>query len=147
MIKVEKEQGLIKQFAYILMGPACDSKKKQGEFTAGTTQHFIYTVKNFIEAKELVLSLWEQGVGAIELCGAFGRERALELIRLTEGKLPISYVVHEPEQDSLIEAFFRGQRIRRTRYLGVYYVGMIKKGGNYVFITNSKINTSSLSEK
>lgn len=103
-----KQNQATKKFAYILMGPACDSKKKQGKFAAGRTQHYIYTVKNFTEAKELVVRLQEQGVGAVELCGAFGRERARELIQLTEGKLPISYVVHEPEQDGLIEAFFRG---------------------------------------
>lgn len=99
----------MKHFAYILMGPIYNPTENRCEFTAGNTRHSIYTVRDFSEAQSLVKTLVEQEVGAIEVCGAFGRDRALALIELTQGKVPISYVAGEPEQDDLRTAFFRGK--------------------------------------
>ena len=47
-----------------------------------------------------------QAVFEVEGCGAFGEEKARELITLTEGKLAIGFSVHFPEQDDLFNRFF-----------------------------------------
>ena len=48
----------------------------------------------------------EDGVGAIEVCGAFGKEGADKLIAATGNKVAVGYVVHNPEQDELFRQFF-----------------------------------------
>ena len=87
------------------MGKNFISEKHIAEFdTGGKT--CIYTVRNAQEAREIVLRLKRDGFGAIELCGAFGRDFALELIALTQGEIAIGYSVHEPEQNELFDQFF-----------------------------------------
>ena len=66
----------------------------------------IRTVRNFDEAKATVKELKEQGVGAIEVCGAFGKEMADELVRLTDGEVALGYVVHDENLDPLFARFF-----------------------------------------
>jgi len=95
----------MKKFASILMGESFIPDKHMAEFdTGGKT--CIYTVRNAQEAREKILELKNNGFGAIELCGAFGRDFALELIALTKGEVAIGYSVHEPEQDELFDQFF-----------------------------------------
>lgn len=94
-----------KKFAFIMMGPD-HAPKEPARFDGSRIQAYAYAVKSFEEAQELAVKLKEEGFGAIELCGAFGRDRARELIRLTENQVAIGYVVHEAEQDSLFDQFF-----------------------------------------
>ena len=56
----------------------------------------ICTVRSFEEAERTVLALQAEGFGAVELCGAFGPERAERLTRLTGGAMAIGYVTHDP---------------------------------------------------
>jgi len=93
---------IMKKFAYILMG----SDNETAEIRTKFAEIFIFTVKNLQEAKEKVINLWQDGYGAIELCGAFGRNFALELISLTNNEVVIGYVVNEPEQNEIIKKFF-----------------------------------------
>lgn len=53
-----------------------------------------------------MLELKEEGFGALELCGAFGPERAKELFELLGGTVAVGYVTHDPAQDALFAAFF-----------------------------------------
>lgn len=99
----------MKKFAFILMGPAYDPEKHQCCFhkeDSKASETHIYTVRNFEEAKEKVVNLQKEGYGAIELCGAFGKEKAAELAELTNHQVAIGYVVHEPELDPLFVEFF-----------------------------------------
>lgn len=64
------------------------------------------TVRNLGEAQATAIALKEQGVGAIELCGAFGSEKAGELIAVTNREVAIGYVVHDQELDVLFDKFF-----------------------------------------
>ena len=95
-----------KKFACVFMGSGYlpDVHKAQFETPSGIT--FIFTVRDFQEACDLLLSLQKEGVGVVELCGAFGEENAQKLIELTNNTIAIGYVVHKPEQDSLFEKFF-----------------------------------------
>ena len=61
------------------------------------------------KARKKVLELADDGVGAIELCGAFGEEKARELAALTDNKIVIGYVENLPEHGELVQQFF-GQK-------------------------------------
>lgn len=55
-----------------------------------------------VEAKKLAT----EGIGCIELCGAFGENGAKQIMEATENKVLIGYVVHPQEQDdAYAEAF------------------------------------------
>jgi len=96
----------MKKFAYILMGAYNNPKLHSAELNTKFVNISICAVRNFDEAKEKVISLWQEGYGAIELCGAFGRKLALELISLTNNEIAIGYVVNEPEQNEVVAKFF-----------------------------------------
>ena len=57
---------------------------------------------NMDEARALA----EEGIGCIELCGAFGPDGARQVIEATGGRIPVGYVTHFPEQDPLFRAAF-----------------------------------------
>ncbi len=95
----------MKKFAFILMGKNY-SEEHNAKFETKNSTTYIYTVNSFEEARKKVLELEKEGVGAIELCGAFGKEKADELIKLTNNKIAVGYVVHNPEQDDLFFNFF-----------------------------------------
>ena len=65
----------------------------------------IIGVKNLEEAKEISRSLI--GIAdVIELCGAFEKEGAREIIDATDGKIPIGFVTHLDSQDDLFDELF-----------------------------------------
>ena len=98
----------MRKFAYLMMGGSFIPEKHTAEFEA-RGKIFIYTVRNKHEAREKVLELKDNGFGVIELCGAFSRDFALELIELTQGEIGIGYSIHEPSQDEIFERFFGGK--------------------------------------
>ena len=55
-----------------------------------------------VSAQELL----EQGVGCIELCGAFGPDGARRIIEATGNRIPVGYVTHLPEQEAVYRAAF-----------------------------------------
>lgn len=90
------------KFAFIIMGDfaAEDSAKICG----GAAQ--IVGVRNIAEAEAAARRLAAEGIGCIELCGAFGEEGARKIIAATNGELPIGYVTHLPEQDEIYRKAF-----------------------------------------
>ena len=88
------------------MGPQYDSKTHQACFETKDQISYIYTVRNFKEGCERLSELEKEGVGAVELCGAFGADGAKKMIEQTHNKIAIGYVTHNPEQDDLFDAFF-----------------------------------------
>lgn len=95
-----------KKFAFILMSDAYNPEEHQACFEKGNMTSYIYTVRSFDEACTKMKELAAEGFGAVELCGAFGPEKAQKLIELTDNKIAVGYVVHNPEQDGLFDAFF-----------------------------------------
>lgn len=95
-----------KIFAFILMGAQYDPARHQAHFETEAKHTYIYTVRDYEEAKARVQELKNRGCGAIELCGAFGPDRARELTELTGNTVAIGYVTHFPQQDALFDAFF-----------------------------------------
>lgn len=98
----------MKKFAYIVMGPSYQPKKHQATYITGGLTTSFFAVRDFEEAKERVKWCYNEGYKVLELCGAFGRQGAEELIALTDGEVGIGYVVHSPEQDKIFEQFFSG---------------------------------------
>lgn len=98
-----------KKFAFILMGGHYTPEKHQAQFETEGEITYICTVRTFEEALEKGSALAEEGVGAMELCGAFGEEWAQKMIEITGGKVAVGYVVHKPEQDPLFARFFGGE--------------------------------------
>ena len=96
----------MKKFAYIIMGPGYDPDTQRALFETPGGLTAIFTVRNFAEAKTRLLKCRDEGFGVVELCGAFGEERARELIELTENKLGIGFVVHLATQNKLFDSFF-----------------------------------------
>ena len=58
------------------------------------------------EAAEIAARLEEEGVGCIELCGAFGEEGARAVIEATKNRIPVGYVTHLPEQEEVYRKAF-----------------------------------------
>ena len=103
-----------KKYAFLLMGSDYDPETDQAVFIkkagsgGGESGTYLYTVRDFEEACRLAVKLKEEGFGAIELCGAFGKEKAEQITQLTGNTVAVGYVIHEPELDPLFQAFFGG---------------------------------------
>ena len=94
-----------KKFAFLLMGKEFDTAKDTAVFETEHMISYIFTVTSFEEALKRAVACAEDGVGAIEVCGAFGKEWADKIIAATGNKVAVGYVVHNPEQDELFRQF------------------------------------------
>lgn len=52
----------------------------------------------------------DEGIGCIELCGAFGEAGARRVMQATGGRIPVGYVTHAAEMDPVFEAAFGSGR-------------------------------------
>ena len=95
-----------KKFAFVLMGGHYTPEQHQAHFETEKQITSIFTVNNYEQARQKLTELEQEGFGAVELCGAFGEEKAKELIALTHGKIAIGFVTHLLEQDELFARFF-----------------------------------------
>ena len=91
------------KFIYMIMGPF-DSKIDRKAIGKNENAEII-GVRNLYEAKEISKSLIGYA-DVIELCGAFGKEGAREIIDATDGKIPIGFVTHFDFQDDLFDGLF-----------------------------------------
>lgn len=96
------------RFAFIIMGFDGEAAGICGGAAA------IVGAPDIDSACEAASRLEAEGVGCIELCGAFGPEGARRIIEATGGRVPVGYVVHLPEQDGLYAEVF-GHRPRARR--------------------------------
>ncbi|MTQ97056.1 hypothetical protein GMD88_07590 [Pseudoflavonifractor sp. BIOML-A6] len=95
-----------KKYAFLLMGSHYDPERHCAVFEAGGQTTCICTVRSLDEARDKALALAADGVGAIELCGAFSEENAQALIDLTRNQVAVGFCIHKREQDGLFSAFF-----------------------------------------
>lgn len=91
------------KFAFLIMG-AFSSQTDRASIHGGAAQ--IIGVGSLEEAVAAARELYREGVGCIELCGAFGPEGAKKIIEATENKIPVGYVTHLPEQEDVYKAAF-----------------------------------------
>ena len=91
------------KFIYMIMGPF-DSKIDRKAIGKNNNAEII-GVKNLEEAIDISKSL--MGIAdVIELCGAFGKEGAREIIDATNGKIPVGFVTHFDFQNDLFDELF-----------------------------------------
>lgn len=95
-----------RKFAFILMGEHYDPQVHKVDFKTAGQISSIRTVCNFDQALALMDTLRQDGYGAVEVCGAFGPDRAQKLIERSNGEIAVGFVTHFPEQDTLFDAFF-----------------------------------------
>ncbi len=95
-----------KKYAFLLMGSHYNPEEHKACFETEKQITYIFTVRSFQEACQKLSLLEGEGVGAIELCGAFGEENAQKMIELTHNKIAIGYATHKSEQDNLFFNFF-----------------------------------------
>lgn len=95
-----------KKFAFLLMGSDFDPEKHRAEFETDGCVSIIQTVRDFDDAKAAAVRLYRDGVGVMELCGAFDEAMADELAALTDHKVGIGYVINNPSMDPLFARFF-----------------------------------------
>lgn len=91
------------KFVYMIMGPF-DSEIDRKAIGKNKNAEII-GVRNLDEAKEISKSLIGYA-DVIELCGAFGKEGAREIIDATDGKVPVGFVTHFDFQDDLFDGLF-----------------------------------------
>lgn len=91
------------KFAFLIMGNF-DAERDRTTMREGEVQ--MIGVPDIDAACEQAARLKREGVGCIELCGAFGEQGARCVIEATDGSIPVGYVVHLPEQDELFRAAF-----------------------------------------
>ena len=95
-----------KLYAFLLMtdqGPQ-EARTLPGE---GMDTLFI-PVRSLAEGCDTVRRLvQEQGLGAVELCGAFGPQGAAAVKEAAGPGVAVGYVVHDPGEDPLFQAFFQ----------------------------------------
>lgn len=77
-----------KKFAFLLMGKEFDTAKDTAVFETEHMISYIFTVTSFEEALKRAVACAEDGVGAIEVCGAFGKEWADKIIAATGTRSP-----------------------------------------------------------
>lgn len=95
----------MKKYAFILMGNYNTDKDKV-KFGSKDMITYIYTVKNFEQAKELVKTLKNEKIGAVETCGAFSKENIEQLSEILGEQAGIARVIATPEERELLSNFF-----------------------------------------
>ena len=95
------------KFAFLIMGNF-DSRIDNTAFRNASAQMIGFA--DICEACAVARKLYEEGIGCIELCGAFGPDGARRIIEATENKIPIGYVTHLPEQDKVYQEVFQGKK-------------------------------------
>lgn len=90
----------------MVMGAHYTPEKHHAEFETEKQITYIVSVKDPDEAYAKVMELKDMGVGAIELCGAFGPDMTRKIIEMTGGDIAVGYVTHFSEQDDVFAAFF-----------------------------------------
>lgn len=91
------------RYAFFIRGNY-DSKKDRAMIHDGEAQ--IVGIRDLADACQVAKELCEEGIGCIELCGAFEEAGAKKIMEATEGKIPIGYVKNLPEQDELCRRVF-----------------------------------------
>ena len=92
------------KFAFIILGEDFHPDTDRAEIHGGAAR--IIGVSSVREACREAVRLKDEGIGCIELCGAFGPDGAAQVIDATRNSLPVGYITHLPGQDPLYRKVF-----------------------------------------
>lgn len=93
------------KFAYIIMGPFDVNIDRK--YIGKNNNAQIIGVRNLDVAKDVAIELQKEGIDVIELCGAFEKEGAQEIIKATNNEIPVGFVTHLDEQEEMFKKLFR----------------------------------------
>ena len=108
------------KFAFLILGDF-RATEDRAEIHHGSAR--MIGVSTLDEACQAARELYEEGVGCIELCGAFGPDGARRIIEVTENKIPVGYVTHLPEQEEIYQAAFSDKKAETVKIIDVTGVG------------------------
>ena len=91
------------KFACLIMGDF-NPELDRAEIQSGNAQ--MVGVSTIEQACTVAKELCQNGIGCIELCGAFGEIGAKKIIEATRNKIPVGFVTHLPEQEALYRKTF-----------------------------------------
>ena len=95
------------KFAFLILG-AFDEARDRAQIAGGAAQ--IVGVPDVEAACRQAQRLMDEGIGCIELCGAFGEAGARRVMQATGGRIPVGSVTHAAEMDPVFEAAFGSGR-------------------------------------
>ena len=95
------------RFAFIFMNTSLPGIERTT--VRGGDSEFV-GVRSLDEACSAASSLVDEGVGCIELCGAFGEDGARAVMEATGRSVPVGYIVQLPELEDVCRKAFGGQR-------------------------------------
>ena len=91
------------KFAFLILGDFCPETDRAAIHGGAAQMRGVSHLEGACAAAQELL---EQGVGCIELCGAFGPDGARRIIEATGNRIPVGYVTHLPEQEAVYRAAF-----------------------------------------
>lgn len=91
------------KFAFLILGHYV-SETDHATIGDGSAQ--IVGVGNLDEACAVAQRLAAEGIGCIELCGAFGEIGARRVIEAVQNRIPVGHIAHFPEQDDVYRRAF-----------------------------------------
>ena len=89
------------------MNENCDPEKENISFETDNEIWYIRGVRNEQEAIELAKTLYEQGVGIIEVCGAFGEELSRKMYEATNNQVPVCYIKTPEGLEKQVDEFWK----------------------------------------
>ena len=95
------------RFAFVFICP--DLAGIERTVVRGGDSTFI-GVRDVDEACSEAVRLESEGVGCIELCGAFGEDGARRVMDAVGMRIPVGYIVHLPEMDEAYARAFPSER-------------------------------------
>ena len=99
------------KFAFLILGRFAAARDR-AQIRGGVQ---IVGAADIDEACAAVRRLCFDGVGCIELCGAFGAEGAKRVTDATENKTPVGYVTHLPSQEEPYRSSFLRWRKKKGK--------------------------------
>ena len=96
--------------AFLIMHP--DFKADRDRASIHGADASIIGVSSLEEACTVAAGLEKEGIGCIELCGAFGEDGARRVMDAVGMRIPVGYIVHLPEMDEAYARAFPSERGR-----------------------------------
>lgn len=90
--ELNKEKPMALKAAFIFLSPSGDPQVNRGVVNTTEVEVITVAVKNYAVAEEVAVTLVEEGVVAIELCGGFGHVGTARIVQAVKGKAAVGVV-------------------------------------------------------
>jgi len=97
----------LQRYAFLVKGPSYRPQQHRAELPSPQFHTVIIGVSSLQEAIEQALTLAEEGIQLIELCGGFRSAEAQAIREAVAGRIPIGLVSYSAEECLELEKRFR----------------------------------------